>query len=98
MAEKSKAIMIHEKDNVVTAIVPLKAGSTVSLEVQGRKEKVKLLSSIPMGHKFALRPIANGENVIKYGEPIGETTAAIARGEYVHVHNVVSHRGRKEGA
>jgi altronate dehydratase len=51
-----------------------------------------------MGHKFALRPIASGENVIKYGEPIGETTAAIARGEHVHVHNVVSHRGRKEGA
>lgn len=98
MAEKSKAIMINEKDSVATAIVPLKDGSTVSLEVLGRKEKIKLLSSIPMGHKFALRPIAQGEDVIKYGESIGQTTAAIARGEHVHVHNVVSHRGRKEGA
>jgi altronate dehydratase len=51
-----------------------------------------------MGHKFALSPIAKGEDVIKYGECIGQTTAAIARGEHVHVHNVVSHRWRKEGA
>jgi len=98
MAGKSKAILINEKDSVATAIVPLTDGSTVSLEVLGRKERIKLLSSIPMGHKFALRPIAMGEDVIKYGESIGQTTAAIARGEHVHVHNVVSHRGRKEGA
>ena len=98
MAGKSKAILINEKDSVATAIVPLTDGSTVSLEVLGRKERIKLLSSIPTGHKFALRPIAQGEDVIKYGESIGQTTAAIARGEHVHVHNVVSHRGRKEGA
>ena len=98
MAVKSKAIVINEKDNVATAIMPLKARSTVSLEVQGRPEKVKLLSPIPMGHKFALREIALGTDVIKYGEPIGKTTARIARGEHVHVHNVISHRGRKEGA
>jgi altronate dehydratase small subunit len=98
MAGKSKAILINERDNVATAIVPLKGGSTVSLEVQGHKAKIKLFSSIPMGHKFALRKIEKGEDVIKYGEPIGQTTAPITRGEHVHVHNVVSHRGRKEGA
>ena len=98
MASKSKAILIHDKDSVATAIVSMKAGSTVTLDIQGRKEKIKLLSSIPMGHKFALRDIRQGEDVIKYGEPIGKTTAAIARGEHVHVHNLVSHRGRKEDA
>ena len=98
MAGKSKAVVINEKDNVATAIVPLKEGSTVSLEMQGHKERIKLLSSITMGHKFALRKIERGEDVIKYGEPIGQTTAPISRGEHVHVHNVVSHRGRKEGA
>jgi hypothetical protein len=51
-----------------------------------------------MGHKFALRGIDQGADVIKYGEPIGRTTAPVAKGEHVHVHNVVSHRGRKEGA
>jgi altronate dehydratase small subunit len=98
MAARSKAVVINEKDNVATAVAPMKTGSTVSLEVQGRAEKIKLLSDIPMGHKFALRGIDQGADVIKYGEPIGRTTAAIAKGEHVHVHNVVSHRGRKEGA
>jgi altronate dehydratase small subunit len=98
MAAKSKAIVIHEKDNVATAIMPLEAASTVPLAFQGRAEKIKLLSPIPLGHKFALRGIEAGADVIKYGEPIGRTTARIARGEHVHVHNVVSHRGRKEGA
>lgn len=98
MAAKSKAIVINEKDNVATAIMPMKAGSAVSLVVQGRTEKVKLLSPIPMGHKFALQDIEQGTDVVKYGEPIGKTTARIARGEHVHVHNVISHRGRKEAA
>jgi len=98
MAAKSKAIVINEKDNVATAIVPLKAGATMTMQIQGRREKIKLLSSIPMGHKFALREIESGADVIKYGEPIGKATARISRGEHVHVQNVVSHRGRKEGA
>ena len=98
MAAKSKAIVINEKDNVATVIMPVKGGSTVSLAVQGRAEKIKVLSDIPMGHKFALRDIEEGTDVVKYGEPIGKTTARISRGEHVHVHNVVSHRGRKEAA
>ncbi len=40
------------------------------------------------GHKYALRPIAAGENIIKYGMPIGRATVAIAAGEHVHTHNV----------
>ena len=90
MAGKSKVIVINEKDNVATAIVPLKAGSTVSVETQGRTERIKLLSTIAMGHKFALKDLEEGEAIIKYGEPIGRSTARIARGEHVHVHNVVS--------
>jgi altronate dehydratase small subunit len=98
MAQKSKAIVINENDNVATATVPLKIGTTVSLTTQGLSEKIKLLSSIPMGHKFALVAIPRGSDVIKYGEAIGQTTAPIAKGEHVHVHNVIGHRGRKECA
>ena len=46
---------------------------------------------IPAGHKFALREIAAGEYVIKYGEIIGRATQKIAEGEWVHTHNVKSH-------
>jgi len=40
------------------------------------------------GHKHALRPIAKGENVIKYGAPIGHATEDIGAGEWVHTHNL----------
>ena len=40
------------------------------------------------GHKYALRDIAKGENIIKYGNPIGYATADIKAGEHVHTHNV----------
>ncbi len=40
------------------------------------------------GHKYARRDIAVGENIIKYGAPIGHATAPIKKGEHVHTHNV----------
>lgn len=46
---------------------------------------------IPAGHKFALRDIAKGEYVIKYGEVIGRATEDIKKGEWAHTHNVKSH-------
>ena len=90
MGRKTQVIVINEKDNVATALRGLDAGAEVSVEFQGRVQKVMLLSDIPMGHKFALKDMEEGEAVIKYGEPIGQTTAKITRGEHVHVHNVVS--------
>lgn len=40
------------------------------------------------GHKYALRNIQQGENIIKYGQPIGHATRDIAAGEHVHSHNL----------
>ena len=48
-------------------------------------------AGIPAGHKFALKAIAKGEPVIKYGEVIGRAVQDIAKGEWVHVHNLKSH-------
>jgi altronate dehydratase small subunit len=84
------AIMINEKDNVATALGPLKAGADVSVEIRGKVEKTTLLSDIPMGHKFALKDIEKGGVVIKYGQPIGQSVVRISRGEHVHIHNVAS--------
>jgi altronate dehydratase small subunit len=90
MARKAQAIVINEKDNVATALVPLGAGDEVSVPFGDRIEKVKILSDVPMGHKFALKTLDQGGGVIKYGETIGRSTRKIARGEHVHVHNVTS--------
>ena len=90
MALTTQVIVINEKDNVATALKGLSAGAEVTVEFQGRVQKITLLSDIPMGHKFALKDMEEGEVVMKYGEPIGKSTARISRGEHVHVHNVVS--------
>ena len=42
------------------------------------------------GHKYALRDIKKGEDIIKYGNPIGHATADIKAGEHVHTHNVAT--------
>ncbi len=83
-------MIINEKDNVGTALEALRSGAEISVKVRGHVEKMTVLSDVPMGHKLALRDIEKGETVIKYGEPIGQSTSRISRGEYVHVHNVVS--------
>jgi len=85
-----EAIVINEKDNVATSLKALQAGDTISVEAGGAVQEVKVLSDIPMGHKFAIREIDEGEAVIKYGEPIGAGKTKILVGEHVHVHNVVS--------
>ncbi len=56
------------------------------------KDNVEILlqseDGIPAGHKRALRPIAEGENIIKYGYPIGRATRTILQGEWVNEHNI----------
>lgn len=46
---------------------------------------------IPAGHKYALKDIACGDYVVKYGEIIGRAKQDIQKGEWVHTHNVRSH-------
>jgi altronate dehydratase len=87
--------VIHEKDNVAVALEPINAGTIISVEIKSRIEKIRLLTDIPMGHKFALKDMKEGEVVIKYGETIGQTKTEISRGEHVHVHNVISQPRQK---
>jgi altronate hydrolase len=77
-------IHLHPKDNVVVALKDLKIGETT--EVDG--QKIRLVNDIPFGHKLAIREIAAGENVLKYGLPIGSATRNIVVGEHVHVQNL----------
>ena len=88
---KAKAIVIQEKDTVATTLEPLCAGDIIPVEIQNHIEKIKLVDEIPAGHKFAIIDMEAGTDVIKYGEPIGQSTVKIARGEHVHRHNLTSH-------
>ena len=90
MKGRAEAIIIDDKDNVAVALDTMPVGSIVSIKVEGRVDKVRLVSEIPKGHKFALKDMKAGTAIVKYGQPIALSTAPIAKGEHVHTHNVAS--------
>jgi len=94
MELKEKAGVRNAKENVATALADLEAGTSLELEVGDKLLTVKLTAAVPFGHKFSLARIELGAPVIKYGEVIGTAIRTIAPGDYVHVHNVASTRGR----
>ena len=75
-------IIINPLDNVAVVLRPFTKGEKI--------ENVVLLEDIPQAHKIALKQIHQGENVIKYGSPIGHATVDIHAGEHVHTHNVAT--------
>jgi (2R)-sulfolactate sulfo-lyase subunit alpha len=84
-------ILLHEnKDDVGVAVTDLKKGSSIgALTLEGKNVgTVKLLDNVPLGHKVAMRDLANEKPVIKYGRPVGKAVKAIKRGAWVHTHNV----------
>ena len=75
-------IKIHTLDNVAVALADLAEGTDVTVDGQA----VTLRQAVSRGHKFALCEIAQGENVMKYGLPIGHALVDIAAGEHIHGH------------
>ena len=89
MAIDMKALLINEKDNVAVAVSALNAGE----EVEINRQTVRLSSPVPAGHKIAVCDMKKGENIIKYGFPIGHAIEDIGAGSHVHSHNIQSNLG-----
>ena len=87
------ALRIHAADNVAVALHDLAAGVPLSFADHAVDAAICTREPIPFGHKVALVFIPVGDQVIKYGAPIGLTTTDIAPGQHVHVHNLQSVRG-----
>ncbi len=87
-----KAILLNVKDNVATALTDLKQGEPIQVDLDGRVVETVLCEDIQMGHKYALRDLKEGEDVIKYGMFIAKAIKDIRAGEWVHVHNARSPR------
>ena len=82
--QKPDVVRVHPTDNVAVALEALAAGQEVELG----GERLTLRDDVPAGHKIALREIAEGEPVIKYGFAIGLTTEPIPAGRWIHSHNL----------
>ncbi len=81
---ENSAIRLHESDNVAIARVPLSPGG----EIVVGGVTVKVVDSVPAGHKVCIAAIGVGESVRRYGQAIGKTRMAITPGQHVHVHNL----------
>ena len=81
---ETKYLKINPADNVAVAIQPLKAGETITIEGQD----INVLQDTPAGHKVMLTDLNQGEDIIKYGYPIGHATENLKRGQWVNENQI----------
>ncbi len=81
---ETKYLKINVADNVAVAISDLKAGQTITVD----GVDIHVNQDVPAGHKVALKDFAEGENIIKYGYPIGHAKEAIRQGDWINEHKV----------
>lgn len=79
-------LILHPEDNIAVLKRPTESGTKQVVD----GNTVIVGTSLTMGHKIAIRPIAKGENVLKYGAPIGFASEDISAGDHVHLHNLTS--------
>ena len=77
-------IKINSKDNVVIVLRNYKKDEVIKID----EKEIKILQETMKGHKIALENISKGENILKYGMPIGYALEDIKVGEWVHTHNI----------
>jgi altronate dehydratase small subunit len=94
MEKEARILMMNPIDKVAVALEPLDVDRTVIVKCGDDVYEVTLRDALEFGHKFAVAPILQGEDILKYGEVIGMATRDISPGEHVHVHNLEGKRGR----
>ena len=77
-------LKINPADSVVVCLEPKKKGEVI--EVDGRTITVN--QDTPAGHKVLIKDVAEGENIIKYGYPIGHAMQEMKAGDWVNENNL----------
>ncbi|MBL8288721.1 MAG: UxaA family hydrolase [Rubrivivax sp.] len=88
--------VLHDaRDTVAVVVVEgVKAGQTLNgwIMDEDKMTRVQARQDIPIGHKVALKDMAPGDTVWKYGIDMGRVVAPIKAGEHAHVHNIKTKR------
>ena len=88
--------VLHDARDTVAVLVV--EGVTAGTDMTGwimdedKTIQVQAKQDIPIGHKVALKDMAPGDSVVKYGIDMGKVVAPIRRGEHAHVHNIKTKR------
>ena len=80
----SSFIKINPADSVVVCLRPFKKGETISVD----GKEIEVLQDTPAGHKVLIKDAAEGENIIKYGYPIGHAKETLKAGQWVNENNL----------
>jgi (2R)-sulfolactate sulfo-lyase subunit alpha len=88
--------VLHDPADSVAVVVTegVTAGATLTGLILDENKTITLpcVQDIPLGHKVALKDMAVGDTVIKYGIDIGKVVAPIKKGQHAHVHNIKTKR------
>lgn len=88
--------VLHDAEDTVAVVVVegVKAGMALNGWIMDENKTMTLTArqDIPIGHKIALKDMAVGDTVIKYGIDMGKVVAPIAVGQHAHVHNIKTKR------
>ena len=81
-----RLLLLAPGDSVYVLRDQIAAGEVIAVE----GARIRVQQGLGLGHKIARMAIPAGGQVVKYGAPIGRASAAIAPGDHVHTHNLVS--------
>ncbi len=88
--------VVHDEGDSVGVVVVegVKVGDEIIGWIMDQDKEIKFTaaSDIPIGHKLSIKPLKQGDTVIKYGADIGRVVADIGTGEHAHVHNIKTKR------
>ena len=90
-----KGILLHDaEDDVGVAAMDLSAGEVIqAVTLDGEPvTPIKMVTDVPLGHKVAMRDMAEKKHIMEYGREIGYASTAIVKGAHVHTHNIKSLR------
>lgn len=95
-SHRTPHLLVHDhRDNVGVVVVEnLEAGTELFVVVTEDNSEMRAVNNqdVPIGHKVALKDLAVGDTVIKYGQDIGRVVAPIRKGDHVHTHNLKTKR------
>jgi (2R)-sulfolactate sulfo-lyase subunit alpha len=88
--------VVHDEEDSVGVVVVegIRKGNEMTGWVMDQDKEIKFTAAndIPIGHKLAIKPLKEGDTVMKYGVDIGKVIADIGMGEHAHVHNIKTKR------
>lgn len=94
MAARVPSFLTHKAgDYVAVAVKDVGRGTAEVGYLDGSPAvTIEVNAEIPLGHKVALRDVAEGDDIVEYGVRTAIASTAIKTGDYVHIHNVRSAR------